>query len=108
MAFRLTDGTVHYIDMDLNVPSVSVSNGHEYEVGDRDYLLFLMRTRPVLWREEMFKLEDMTGRGGVRGAERSVRVRSINPNTVTTSEVRMVEFNISSFFFPFLITDNNH
>ena len=33
MAFRLTEGTVHYVDMDLNVPSVSSSNGQEYDGG---------------------------------------------------------------------------
>ena len=95
MAFRLTDGTVHYIDMDLNVPSVSVSNGHEYDGGTNDYEQFLERTRPVLWREEMSKLEMMSSNAG-SGAKRSVRVRSINPNTVTTSEVRMVEMIIST------------
>ena len=105
MAFRLTDGTVHHIDMDLNVPSVSVSNGHVYDGSKNDYAQFLMRTRPVLWREEMSKLEDMSVSFG-RGAKRSVRVRSINPNTVTTSEVRMVEMIISCVVF--LITDNNH
>ena len=38
MAFRLTDGTVHYVDMDLCVPSVSSSNGEEYNGGIIDYL----------------------------------------------------------------------
>ena len=56
MAFRLTDGTVHYIDMDLNVPSVSVKNGDEYNRNIIDYSQFLVRTKPVLWREEMSKL----------------------------------------------------
>ena len=104
MAFRLTDGTLHYIDMDLNVPSVNVSNGHEYDGGTNDYSQFLMRTRPVLWREEMFKSQDMASIAGY-GAERSVRIRSINPNTVTTSEVRMIAMNISSIVI--FTTDNN-
>ena len=99
MAFRLTDGTLHYIDMDLNVPSVSVSNGDEYDGDTNDYSQFLMRTRPVLWREEMSKLENMGASASIIGVERSVRIRNINPNTVTTSEVRMVEFNISSILF---------
>ena len=98
MAFRLTDGTLHYIDMDLNVPSVSVSNGDEYNGDINDYEQFLMTTRPVLWREEIYKLENMTA-SSISDPERSVRIRSINPNTVTTSEVRMVEFNISSILF---------
>ena len=59
MTFRLTEGTVHYVDMDLNVPSVSASNGQEYKGDTNDYVQFLMRTRPVLWREEISKLENM-------------------------------------------------
>ena len=90
MAFRLTDGTVHYVDMDLCVPSVSSSNGQEYDGGTSDYEQFLMRTRPVLWREEISKLEIMGASAGNLGIESCMRVRSINPDTVTTSEVRMV------------------
>ena len=90
MAFRLTEGTVHHVDMDLNVPSVSSSNGEEYDGNTNDYSKFLMRTRPVLWREEISKLENMESSAS---AESCIRVRSINPDTVTTSEVRMVEFS---------------
>ena len=90
MAFRLTGGTVHHVDMDLCVPSVSSSNGQEYNGSTYDYEQFLMRTRPVLWREEISKLENMTVSAG---SEICMRVRSINPDTVTTSEVRMVEFS---------------
>ena len=89
MAFQLSDGTVHMVDMDLNVPSLKTSNGQEYNGGTNDYAQFLMRTRPILWRDEMFKLEDMSSDTG--SAETSLRIRSINPDTVTTSEVRRVE-----------------
>ena len=92
MAFRLTEGTVHYVDMDLCVPSVSSSNGHEYNGHTNDYSKFLIKTRPVLWREEISKLENMTA-SAAPDTERCMRVRSINPDTVTTSEVRMVEFS---------------
>ena len=96
MAFRLTEGTVHHIDMDLCVPSVSSSNGQEYDGGTDAYEQFLMRTRPVLWREEISKLENMSANAGEVGIERCMRVRSINPGTVTTSEVRRVEFIITN------------
>ena len=89
MAFSLCDGTVHMVDMDLNVPSMKTSNGQEYSGGISDYEHFLWRTRPVLWREEMSKLESMESSAG--NAECSLRIRSINPDTVTTSEVRGVE-----------------
>ena len=93
MAFRLTGGTVHHVDMDLNVPSVSASNGEEYDGDIRDYEQFLMRTRPLLWREEISKLESVAVSAATAGIKRCIRVRSINPDTVTTSEVRMVEFS---------------
>ena len=93
MAFRLTEGTLHHVDMDLCVPSVSSSNGEEYDGHINDYEQFLIRTRPLLWREEISKLENMTSSAGAAGIERCIRVRSINPDTVTTSEVRMVEFS---------------
>ena len=89
MAFQLSDGTVHMVDMDLNVPSLKTSNGQEYNGGNNDYEQFLMRTRPILWRDEMSKLENMSSHATL--AETSLRIRSINPDTVTTSEVRGVE-----------------
>ena len=89
MAFQLSDGTVHMVDMDLNVPSLKTSNEQEYDGDTADYAQFLMRTRPILWRDEMSKLESMTSSAG--SAETSLRIRSINPDTVTTSEVRRVE-----------------
>ena len=72
MAFQLSDGTVHMVDMDLNVPSLKTSNGQEYDGGTNDYEQFLMRTRPILWRDEMSKLEDMGS--SARHAEASVPV----------------------------------
>ena len=86
MAFQLSDGTVHMVDMDLNVPSLKTSNGQEYNGDTNDYEKFLFRTRPILWRDEMSKLESMASHAG--SAETSLRIRSINPDTVTTSEVR--------------------
>ena len=89
MSFQLSDGIVYMVDMDLNVPSLKTSNGQEYDGRINDYLQFLMRTRPILWRDEMSKLESMSSKG--TQAETSLRIRSINPDTVTTSEVRRVE-----------------
>ena len=104
MAFQLSDGTDHMVDMDLNVPSLKTSNGQEYNGGIKDYQLFLMRTRPILWRDEMSKLEDMSSRAS--SAETSLRIRSINPDTVTTSEVRRVELvrlNINRMLSGFVV-----
>ena len=102
MAFQLSDGTVHMVDMDLNVPSLKTSNGQEYNGGTNDYAQFLMRTRPILWRDEMSKLENMSS----SECETSLRIRSINPDTVTTSEVRRVELvrlNINNLLSGFVV-----
>ena len=104
MAFQLSDGTVHMVDMDLNVPSLKTSNGQEYDGGTNDYAQFLMRTRPILWRDEMSKLENMES--SATQAETSLRIRSINPDTVTTSEVRRVELvrlNINHLLSGFVV-----
>ena len=109
MAFQLTDGTVHMVDMDLNVPSLKTSNGQEYNGSTNDYEQFLMRTRPILWRDEMSKLEDMSSR--TSSAETSLRIRSINPDTVTTSEVRRVELvrlNINHLLSGFVVPQKGH
>ena len=99
-----SDGTDHMVDMDLNVPSLKTSNGQEYDGGTNDYAQFLMRTRPILWRDEMSKLENMTT--SPSRAETSLRIRSINPDTVTTSEVRRVELvrlNINHLLSGFVV-----
>ena len=104
MAFQLSDGTVHMVDMDLNVPSLKTSNGQDYDGDTTDYKQFLMRTRPILWRDEMSKLEDMSSHA--TQAECSLRIRSINPDTVTTSEVRRVELvrlNINHLLSGFVV-----
>ena len=104
MAFQLSDGTVHMVDMDLNVPSLKTSNGQEYDGHINDYAKFLIRTRPILWRDEMSKLENMGSSAG--SAETSLRIRSINPDTVTTSEVRRVELvrlNINHLLSGFVV-----
>ena len=109
MAFQLSDGTVYMVDMDLNVPSLKTSNGQEYNGGTNDYAQFLMRTRPILWRDEMSKLEAMSSHGS--SAETSLRIRSINPDTVTTSEVRRVELvrlNINHLLSGFVVPQKGH
>ena len=109
MAFQLSDGTVHMVDMDLNVPSLKTSNGQEYNGGTNDYEQFLIRTRPILWRDEMSKLENMES--SATQAETSLRIRSINPDTVTTSEVRRVELvrlNINHLLSGFVVPQKGH
>ena len=88
LAFRLGDGSLHYVDCDLNVPSLKTSNREEYDGTPWDYEFYLKRERPVFWREEMSKQENMYTARGLPGVIRSVRFRAITPDVVLPSQVR--------------------
>ena len=87
LAFRLGDGSLHHVDIDLNVPSVKTSNIDQYDGHTWDYELYLMTERPVYWREEMAKQEDMASAQYLSGVIRSVRFRAITPDVVLPSQV---------------------
>ena len=87
LAFRLGDGSLHHVDIDLNVPSVKTSNIDQYNGGTNDYKNYLMRERPVYWREEMAKQENMMSASAMPGIIRSVRFRAITPDVVLPSQV---------------------
>ena len=87
LAFRLGDGSLHHVDIDLNVPSVKTSNIDQYDGSTNDYILYLMREKPVYWREEMAKQENMTSAGAFTDIIRSVRFRAITPDVVLPSQV---------------------
>ena len=46
-----------------------------------------MREKPVFWREEMSKQENMTSASAMSGVIRSVRFRAITPEVVLPSQV---------------------
>ena len=73
--------------MDLCCPSLSTSNIDSYNGSTISYTDFLLSSRPVGWREEMGKLEDMTSAGGISDVTRSVRIRCISPGVVIPSQV---------------------
>ena len=88
LAFRLGDGSLHHVDCDLNVPSLKTSNSEEYDGTPWDYEFYLKRERPVFWREEMTKQENMETAWAMSGIIRSVRFRAITPDVVLPSQVR--------------------
>ena len=88
LAFRLGDGSLHHVDCDLNVPSLKTSNSEEYDGTPFDYESYLKSNRPVFWREEMTKQEDMQTASKLPGVIRSVRFRAITPDVVLPSQVR--------------------
>ena len=72
----------------MNVPSLKTSNSEEYDGATYDYELYLERERPVFWREEMTKQEDMQTARFQPGIIRSVRFRAITPDVILPSQVR--------------------
>ena len=83
------DETVQMVDVDINVPSFRCSNSGDYTGGIGDYRSFLTRTRPVGWRDEVAKLQNMES-ASATDATRSCRVKLINMDTVLPSQVTIL------------------
>ena len=87
LCIKMKSGKLRYLDMDLTAPNFSTSNIDSYDGDFNSYRRFLQTSRPVGWREEMSKLEDMTSAGANPGVTRSVRIRCISPGVVIPSQV---------------------
>ena len=85
LAIMQEDGKVQMVDMDLTCPMFQCSNSGDYNGGIDDHKSFLTRTRPVGWRDEVAKLQDMGASGGT--GIRSCRVKLVNMDTVLPSQV---------------------
>ena len=81
------------IDVDLNVPSFRCSNSQDYDGSDTAYKSFLTRTRPVGWRDEVAKQQNIGSKGG-SDAMRSCRVKLVNMDTVLPSQVNIFFFGM--------------
>ena len=87
LCIKMKSGKMRYLDMDLTAPNFSTSNIDSYNGSADSYDRFLRTFRPVGWREEMSKLENMTSAGAYPGVTRSVRIRCISPGVVIPSQV---------------------
>ena len=83
------DGKVQMVDVDITCPMFQCSNSGDYNGGNTDYESFLTRTRPVGWRDEVAKLQDMSTSAGT-DATRSCRVKLVNMDTVLPSQVTIL------------------
>ena len=92
LAIMKEDGTVQMVDMDLTCPMFQCSNSGDFDGGIDDYRSFLAGTRPVGWRDEVAKLQDMGASGG-SDVTRSCRVKLINTDTVLPSQVTIIHKN---------------
>ena len=61
MALVNGDGSLHHLDVDLNIPSFVTSSCGQYDGHHRDYAGFLATTRPVGWLQELARLESRSG-----------------------------------------------
>ena len=84
LAFKMNDGKIHHLDVDLNIPSFKTSNSGLYDGDSAAFKEFLIKTKPRGWREQLPKVVQMssaevTGNGGVR-------VRMIAKDTFIASQ----------------------
>ena len=77
------------VDMDITCPMFQCSNSGDYDGGITAYRSFLTRTRPVGWRDEVAKLQDMIA-ASTTDAIRSCRVKLVNMDTVLPSQVTIL------------------
>ena len=86
LAFINEDGSLHYLDMDLSIPTFKAANGADFDGHSGEYDKYLERERPVGWREEQRKLDYMSNSVD-DGAEKFIKIRMINRDTVVPSQV---------------------
>ena len=87
LCIKMKNGQLRYLDMDLTAPNFSTSNIDSYDGSPNNYQQFLWTSRPVGWREEMSKLEELSCVQSIPGVTRSVRIRCISPGVVIPSQV---------------------
>ena len=82
------DGTPELnLDIDVSPPSLYVNN-EDYDGNNLEKRAWLLRERPVDWRPEYRKSQDMTEVGKDRSRRRSVRIRRLNRDTVVPEQVK--------------------
>ena len=89
LCIKMKSGKLRYLDMDLTAPNFSTSNIDSFNGSTNSYERFLVTSRPVGWREEMSKLENMESASNYYGVTRSVRIRCISPGVVIPSQVSL-------------------
>ena len=72
--------------MDLCIPTFKAANGADFDGHSGEYDKYLARERPVGWREEQRKLDYMSNSVD-DGAEKFIKIRMINRDTVVPSQV---------------------
>ena len=101
LEFVNSDGSILNLDVDINPPSFPVSKGGykrgktlvedpDYDGGNTDKRAWLEQHRPVGWRAEWDKSEDMSDAAGPGdGLRRAVRLRFFNHQDVIAEQVEV-------------------
>ena len=90
--------------MDLCIPTFKAANGADFDGHSGEYDKYLARERPVGWREEQRKLDYMSNSVD-DGAEKFIKIRMINRDTIVASQVRQLDilkyYYLNSKHLPF-------
>ena len=99
LAFVNEDGSLHYLDMDLCIPTFKAANGANFDGNSVEYDKYLTRERPVGWREEQKKLDytiQNTYLKDDKGLDTFIKIKMVNRDTMIPSQVTSLnhDFNI--------------
>ena len=104
MEFVEPDGSLFNIDVDVTPPSIPVWNDgpKDFNGSNKKKRQHLEKHRPLLWRTEWQKTEDMTEAAGDNdGLYRPVRLRFANGQDVWVEQVpNQINHYIHSSYFP--------
>ena len=73
------------MDVDLNCPTLATEDEYEGEIEEIEQ--FLEEEKPLKWRDEHLKLQDMSIASSRPGVTKSIRLRHINRNCVLGRQV---------------------
>ena len=82
----MADGSVHYVDMDINCPTFKTRDIKNFDGSCEEYRQFLLNYLPLMWLDERFKIEDLSS-VLYSDAQRCVKVKKINKRMVKATKV---------------------
>ena len=86
LQWRTIQGELFPIDVDVNVPTLATSTNYNGSI--KEIERYLETRKPVKWREELSKLQNMSALSARLGVTSSVRMRKLNRSDVMARQVR--------------------
>ena len=87
----MKDGSLHYLDVDLNIPTFRTSNSADYTGNCQALKEYLMIYKPIGWRDLLEKVVQMSACD--LAGEQGVRVRMVAKDTFIACQVLFTIFN---------------